>query len=417
MVQHHREAPRLAYLLSQYPKLSEAFIIREIRGLRALGFHIDVASVNAPDRGADGLTAEEVEERERTYYVKRHGLRGALPAHLRTLLGRPGAYLRGWRAVLRHGGLDLRALFYHLMYFTEALMVGVWLAERGQRHVHAHFGMQASTVGLYVKRVFGTGLSITVHGPDVFYAVERYLLADKVREADFIATISHYARSQLMRVSPHRHWHKLVVSRLGVDPQRFAPRPFRAAPEVFEVICVGRLTPAKGQHVLVEAVHRLVGEGRRLRLRLVGDGEDRASLERQVAELGLTEQVVFEGAVNQDRIRDLYAAADAFAIPSFAEGIPVVLMEAMAMEIPCVTTWITGVPELIRNGVDGLLVAPGDGDALAAALARLMDDPGLRQRLGQSGRQRVLAEYDLGRNVARLGEIFRARLASGENGS
>ncbi len=403
-------APALAYLVSQYPKLSEAFIIREIRGLRALGLRIEVASVNAPDRGGAGLTGEEAEEAARTYYVKRHGPRGALAAHLAALWCRPGAYLRGWRDVLRHGGLDAAALFYHLMYFTEALMVGRWMQRHGLRHVHAHFGMQASTVGLYVKRVFGVGLSLTVHGPDVFYEVRRHLLADKVRGADFIVTISHYARSQLMRLAPWRYWQRLVVCRLGVDPERFAPRPHRDRPDPFEILCVGRLTPAKGQHLLVAAVHRLVTEGRRVHLRLVGDGEDRASLERQVAELGLAEAVTFEGGVNQDRIRDLYAQADAFAIASFAEGIPVVLMEAMAMEIPCVTTWITGIPELIRDGREGLLVAPSSVSALAAALARLQDDPALRRRLGAAGRQRVLADYHLPHNVARLGELFRTRI-------
>jgi glycosyltransferase involved in cell wall biosynthesis len=212
-----------------------------------------------------------------------------------------------------------------------------------------------------------------------------------------------------MKLSPYEHWSKLVVSRLGVDATVFAPRPSRPSPEVFEILCVGRLTPAKGQHVLVDAIERLAQQGRRVRLRLVGSGIDEPSLRKRAAEIG-QELVVFEGGVNQDHIRKLYAAADAFCIASFAEGIPVVLAEAMAMEVPCVTTHITGIPELIRNGVDGLLVAPSDLDGLVEALAKLMDDAELRERIGKSGRARVLEFFDLQRNAERLASIFRERV-------
>jgi glycosyltransferase involved in cell wall biosynthesis len=213
-----------------------------------------------------------------------------------------------------------------------------------------------------------------------------------------------------MKLSPPAHWSKLEISPLGVDPTAFSPRPFRARPSPFEILCVGRLVPAKGQHILVDAVAELVRAGQAVRLRFVGDGPDRGSLETQVAALGLVEQVVFEGAVNQDRIRAIYAEADCFALASFAEGIPVVLMEAMAMEIPCVTTFITGHPELIRDGIDGLLVPPSNVQALAEAIAGLIADPERRRRLGEAGRRRVMAKYDLETNTQRLAAIFRRRL-------
>jgi glycosyltransferase involved in cell wall biosynthesis len=314
--------------------------------------------------------------------------------------------------VARLGGLDIRSLLFNVMYFTEGLMVGVWMKRIGQRHLHVHLASQGATVGLYVQRVFGFGLSITTHGPDEFYDAEGQYLAQKVAAADFICCISFFARSQLMRLSPYVHWHKLVVSRLGVDAAVFAPRAARAAPEPFEILCVGRLTPSKGQHLLISAMERLAQQGRKLRLRLVGDGPDAGSLREQAARLDDASAVVFEGAVNQDRIRELYRMADVFCIPSFAEGIPVVLMEAMAMEIPCVSTHITGIPELIRNGVDGLLVAPSDLDGLIAALSDLMDDAELRERLGKSGRQRVLEDYDLSRSVQNLAAIFAERVGA-----
>jgi glycosyltransferase involved in cell wall biosynthesis len=169
--------------------------------------------------------------------------------------------------------------------------------------------------------------------------------------------------------------------------------------------------PAKGQHVLIAAVDLLVKMGRKIRLRLVGSGPDRESLEREVVRRGLGDHVIFEGAVNQDHILEFYAQANAFVLASFAEGIPVVLMEAMAMEIACISTSIAGIAELIRNGVDGLLVAPSDEDALAAAIDALLNDLALRRLLGVAGRNRVIERYNLNCNVARLARIFTKHLA------
>jgi len=193
-----------------------------------------------------------------------------------------------------------------------------------------------------------------------------------------------------------------------VDPQAFAPQPRadRSAGEPFRIVSVGRLAPAKAYHLLIAAVARLVEKSRKVELTIVGDGPERRSLEEAVSQRKLDDIVRLAGPCNHDHVIDFYARADAFALASFAEGVPVVLMEAMAMEIPCVATWINGVPELIRNGIDGLLVPPADEEALADALEKLIDDPALGARLGASGRRRVLDLYNLERNSARLGDTF-----------
>ncbi len=407
----------LAYLISTYPTLSMTFVLREVLALRELGFRVETASINPPDRPANRLTPIEADEAKRTYYVKQHGLSGATVAKLQTVFANFRGYWRGVALAFRLAGLDLRRLYLNLMYFIEALMVGQWMKRKGLRHLHVHLASQAASVGLFVRTVFGFGYSLTVHGPDEFYDAERQMLAEKIRAADFLCCISSFARSQLMMLSPHEHWSKFVVSPLGVDPETFAPAPKpdarsagSAHGETFEILCVGRLIPAKGQHILIDAVERLMQEGRQVRLRLVGSGPDETSLREHAARSTAGECVVFEGAINQDRIRDFYAAADAFCLPSFAEGLPVVLMEAMAMELPCVTTHIAGIPELIRDGVDGLLVPPSDLDALVKALARLMDDAEMREQLGKIGRARVVDLYDLRRNVERLATIFIERL-------
>ena len=404
--------PALGYLTSQYPMLSMIFVLREVVQLRRSGFRIETASISRPDRPADAMTAEERDEASRTYCLKAHGLAGAIASHISALLSHPIQYLRAWGLAFRLARLDVRRLLFNIAYFTEALMVGRWMTEKSLRHLHVHLASQSATVGMFVKRVFGVGFSITVHGPDEFYDAKGQYLREKVEAADFVCCISHFARSQLMQLSPYEQWSKLVVCRLGVDPQVFAAVERTGGTPPFRILCVGRLTPAKGQHLLVDAVARLVAEGRAVHLHLVGAGVDRDSLQRHIDRLAVATSVTLEGAVNQDRIRAFYSMADCFCIPSFAEGIPVVLMEAMAMEIPCVTTHVMGIPELIRNGIDGLLVPPSDLDGLVDALKSLIDDPLLARRLGASGRERVLARYDLAANVELLAEQFRTRVAS-----
>jgi len=401
---------QVAYLVSEYPRISHTFILREVRRLRELGFEIHTASINHPDRPPEKLTGQEREEAAATFMVKPAGISAALSAHLAAIARRPLKYLAAMMFALRLGGTDLKKLLYGMFYFVEAVMIGEWMRAAAVRHLHVHFATPASTVGLIAARAYPIGLSLTVHGPDEFYDAPGYCLAEKIAGASFICCIGMYARSQLMKLSPPEQWGKLEVAPLGVFLDEFAPRAAHAGSDRFEILCVGRLVAAKGQHILIAAVDRLVREGRRVRLRLVGDGPDRSALQEDARRRGLDGAVVFEGSVNPDRIRPIYEAADVFALASFAEGIPVVLMEAMAMEIPCVATFITGIPELIRDGLDGLLVAPSDDAALANALRRLMDDTELRRRLAQTGRRRVVEHYNLDLNIARLGEIFRRRL-------
>lgn len=403
---------RMAYLSAQHPMLSMIFIVREIAALEQLGFDIEIASVNNSDRPRDKLTTIEAAQADKTYYIKAHGLAGALAAHAHTLFTRPLRYLRGWRYAMSLAGLDLRALAMQGVYLSEALMLGRWMQRRRLVHVHVHLGSQPATVGLLAKQVFDIGFSITVHGADEFYDAWRQHLAQKVAHADFIVCISDFARSQLMFCSESRHWHKLVVSRLGIDVTLFQPRPYTRtrAEEPFHILCVGRLSPAKGQQLLIEAVARLRGMGRPVTLDIVGAGANRAVLEGLVQEHRVADAVTLSGAVNQDRIREHYARADCFAMASFAEGVPVVLMEAMSMQIPCVTSHITGIPELITHDETGLLTPPSNVAGLVEQLDRLIADPALGRRLGEAARRQVQQHYDLQGNAVKLAAIFAERV-------
>jgi glycosyltransferase involved in cell wall biosynthesis len=398
---------KLAYLVSQHPAINHAFMLREIARLRQLGFQIVTASIAGPDRPLDRLTAEERAECETTFYVKRAGAAGAAKAHWRTLLTHPLRYMRTALYALRLGDWSPRRTLSAWFYFVEAVIVGEWMRRKQVNHVHIHY---SSTVGLIAVRLFPITMSITFHGPDEFNDPAGFRIAQKIEACVFAGGISNYARSQLMKSCDYAQWSKLEVTPLGVDVSVFNPRPFRAVTPVFRMVCAARLAPVKGQHVLLAAVETLVRAGRKVSVHLAGGGPDRASLEQDVEARGLRGHVIFAGLLNQDDLRQLYRDSDAMVLASFAEGVPVALMEAMAMEIPCVTTWITGVPELIENMKDGLLVAPGDEHALAEAIARLMDDPDLRLKLGRAGREKVLEKYDLNRNGGRLAEVFRRRV-------
>jgi len=398
-----REQIRIAYLVSQYPAVNHTFILREIRQLRCMGFEIHVASIRAVDRAYEHLSLEEQEEQREAFYIKPAGIGAALRANFAVLFFRPFSYFRGLAYSLRLAGSSLNAMVFNLFYFVEAVVFVNWMLRERLSQIHMHF---SSTVGLIAQRIAPMRTSVTIHGPEEFADPGAFYLRQKIQAFDVICAISQYGRSQLMQLSDPSHWHKFRVSRLGIDPSVYAPRPFRDNPP-FEILCVGRLSPVKGHQVLIGALDRLVREGRPVRLRLVGDGPSREALQSEVARRSLNRHIVFEGALNAERVLALYRQAHIFALPSFAEGIPVVLMEAMAMEIPCVTTWITGIPELIRNEIDGLLVPPSGEEELAVALTRLLDDSELRMRIGRSGRRRILEYYDLNRNTAVLATILR----------
>ncbi len=402
--------PRLAYLLSIYPAISHTFFLNEIAGLRDLGFPIDVASINKPDWPAGTGSERERSALATTFYLKAMRPSRIVLVLLRILGTRPGVVLRGLRAALQLNGWNLPATGYALFYLLEALLLGDWLRQRGHTHLHIHFGGPVATVGMLASIAWQIPYSLMIHGPEEFYDVEKFHLRQKVEHARFVLCISDYCRSQLMKVSDPAQWGKLHVTRLGVDLRTFAPAPRVNRGSATEIICVGRLVPAKGHLVLLRAVSNLRRNGVDLRLRLIGDGPERAVIESFLTTEKLEASVVLEGALNHEETKQRLAEADIFVLASFAEGLPVALMEAMAMGIPCVSTFVAAIPELIRDGLEGVLVPPSSEQALAAALQRLIGDPDLRRRFAIAARSRVTELYDLQQNVRRLADIMRILL-------
>jgi colanic acid/amylovoran biosynthesis glycosyltransferase len=401
---------KLGYLVSQYPALSHTFILHEVRALRRRGVDIRMVSVRRCDRPLSALNPAEAEEAARTFSVMGAGVLRALLANLRTLVRHPLGYARGLTYAWRLSRGTPRLIAMYTAYFLEGVVAGDYFEQQGVSDIHTHF---SSTVLLLLSRTFRVRYSFTAHGSGEFVDVVGFHLAEKVAGATFVATVSQYGMSQVMNASHPEHWHKIVVLPLGVDVEAFRARgPRQRCPGEFRLISVGRLSAPKGYPILVEAVSLLRERGRAVTLTLVGEGDQRGVVESSIALHGLGEWVRLAGACNHEQIVDYYDRSDAFVLSSFLEGVPVVLMEAMAMELPCIATWITGIPEIIERDAEGLLVPPASASAIADAVERLMDDPEAAQRLGAAARAKVVGRYHLERNVAHLVDEFRVRLQS-----
>jgi glycosyltransferase involved in cell wall biosynthesis len=319
-------------------------------------------------------------------------------------------YLRGLTFALRLGRGSPRRIAYHLAYFAEAILVGRYMRRCGITHLHASF---SATVALIAAHTFPVTMSFGVYGYGELHNPSETHLSERIQGSLFIRSISRHGVGQLMLSCDRSEWSKLIYVPLGIDANEFAPTPRRNFSETAHLLCVGRLAPEKGQALLLDAMAALQGHGHSLHLRFVGDGPDCAFLERRAAELGIASNVEFCGWVDQPRLLSLYAETDLFVLPSLAEGIPMVLMEAMAMQIPCVAPCITGIPELIEHGVDGMLFTVADVQDLALKVSTLLKSPELCARMGGQARERVIRDYDMARNTSRFAAVLRSQLSRG----
>jgi colanic acid/amylovoran biosynthesis glycosyltransferase len=398
---------RIAYLVGEYPRVSHAFIRREVEGLRDRGVAVSTFSIRPAPRG-ELLTAADRQAAAETWTILPAQWGALAAAHLRAAARSPLRYGATLALALRLSSGGVRAGLWQLFYFAEAIVLWDRLRSQRIKHVHAHFANVATAVSLLVASFGGEGWSwsFTMHGPTEFDDVTRYALAEKVRRARFVACIGDYCRSQLMKLVEPEQWAKLEIVHCGVDPSAYevSDRDHSSGP--LELLCVGRLVADKGQGVLLDALAALRREGIDVRVTFAGDGPERAALQHRAGRLGVAGAVTFEGPVSQDRLRRLYAAADVFCLPSFAEGVPVVLMEAMAAGLPVVSTRVMGIPELVEDGVSGELVPPGRPDSLAAAIRKLTAEPERRAALGRAARARVVAQYDVRTWVAALHGLY-----------
>lgn len=400
---------KVAYLINQYPKVSHAFIRREIRALEDAGAAVERISLRGWNEALSD--ADDAAERARTAYVLRERPLAIAAAVLTALWHNPRGFLAALGDCARLMRRSHRARIYHLIYLAEACVVARWIGVAGVDHLHAHFGTNSAEVALLAHHLTGIPFSFTVHGPDEFDKPESFGLAAKAARASFVCAVSSFGRSQLFRWLRHADWPKVKVVHCGLDRTFLAP-PAEAPPPAGRLVSVGRLSGQKGQLLLVEAAARLVAEGRDLTLVLAGDGEMRPEIERLIAERRLASRVRITGWIGSAEVAAEIRAARALVLPSFAEGLPVVLMEALALERPVITTYVAGIPELVRDGISGWLVPAGDVERLAEAMARALDAPDEAIRaMGRAGRAAVVANHDAAAEAAKLRALFAAAAA------
>ena len=409
----------LAYVISRFPTLVETFILRELEELRRTGWRLHPFSLRLPERGLH-LQTQAGPWLERTGYFTASRLPDLLAANWYALMRRPWLYLSSLWQLARDSGP------YHPLSLARqlaAFYLGVHLADtiRAQKlcHLHAHFGWVAATAAWAAARFADCGFSVTVHGSDLHdpWMTNDFLLA-KLVEARFVVCVSEYHRRRVQELMSHslhyRHAHpRLTVIHSGIEPALLSiPPPLASGQsEAIRLIAVGRLSPEKGHRHLIEAVHLLRERGHRARCTIVGAGPERVHLQRLISALGLSDQVRMVGALKLEQIGELCSRSDIFVQPSLREGLPLAVMEAMARGLPVVASNLAGLPELIADRQNGLLVPAGDAQALANALATLITSPALRLELSARARQTVAERFLISTNVLKLAALFEEALA------
>ncbi len=402
---------RLGYLLNTYPMTSTTFIRREIRALERRGLSVVRLAVR-PDR--QGLVdAEDAAERARTEFVLGGSRARLVLSALARLARRPRRAVEALRLALACARRSEAGALLHLVYLIEAAHVARRAQALGLTHLHAHFGTNAATVAMLARVLGGPPYSVTVHGPEEFDRPVALALREKIARAAFVAAVSSFGRAQLWRWAAPGDWGKVQIVPCGIEPSAFAT-PAPPPPGPVRLLCIGRLAEQKGQLVLIEALARARAARPELTLTLAGDGPMRGALEAAIAARGLGAAVAITGWVDEARVRAELAAHHALVLPSFAEGLPVVLMEAMAAARPVIATWVAGIPELVRPGSDGWLVPAGDAAALAAAMLELAAAPPARlAAMGAAARARALARHDIDAAAERLAALFAGAVSPG----
>jgi colanic acid/amylovoran biosynthesis glycosyltransferase len=385
---------RVAVVCSRYPAVSHAFVVREVRALRDRGLDVHTFTVRRP-REEELLSRADREESARTTALLPPNPLRFTAAHVRALATHPLRYLGTLARSLRLSTGGARALMWRVFYFAESVLLWDECRRRGVRRLHAHFANVGSDVAMLAARLGGPkwSWSFTMHGCTELFSESPHRLPQKIQDAAAVVCNSDFTRAQLMKLVERGDWDKLDVVHCGVEPDALQPPPRRDDNGPLRILCVGRLVPGKGHAVLLDALSQLREEGIYALTTFVGDGPERAQLEQLAEELRL--DVRFAGAVGQDELRAFYEDAQLFCLPTFAEGLGVVLLEAMACGLPVVSSLVMGVPEVVDDGETGLLVRPGRPDLLAEAIERLAAAPDLRERMGRAGRRRVVEEFDV----------------------
>lgn len=397
----------ITYLLLTFPKLTTTFVDREILALREKGIKVQVFSLRRPNGPLSGYQKELQEE---TVYLYPASLSEQIGAHLYFIFHKPLRYFSTFFHLLSRQHPTLLSHHRTLRHFLQGIYTAYRLRSNPGDHIHAHFLNQSATIALIINRMLDVPYSVTVHASGEFFA-SPMMIREKLAEAKFVATCTEYNRDYLAELGKNLLEQKLLVNYHGLDLELFCRHTEKPAdPPV--ILSVGQLRERKGHIYLVQACGILHEQNLDFRCQIIGEGPEREALEKEIERLGLTDHVSLEGALPQEEVMDYYENASLFVLSAVQagdgdrDGIPNVILEAMAMELPVVSTWNSAIPEAVKDGKNGFLVPPKDVESLASALKRLLYDRSLSDRMGLEGRKTVLKQFDPQRNAQQLLDAF-----------
>jgi glycosyltransferase involved in cell wall biosynthesis len=397
----------LAYLFNWYPLPSQTALRREVVALEELGVPLHRFSL----RRYEGELVDESDRAEwgRTRAVLDAGAIRIMGAVLRTAIMRPRAFVRALGMAIRVGWVDDRGLVRTLIYLAEACVLLKWLGELGVEHLHTHYGTNSATAAMLCRILGGPSYSFTMHGPEEFDAPRATCLREKIRHAALVVAISEFTRSQLYRWADYSDWAKIHVIYVGVSPMflEHGPAPI---PSAARLVNIGRIAEQKGQAILIQAMARLRELGHDFELVMVGDGPMRGEIEQLIDQFGLRRWIRITGYLSNQGVFQELLAARVLVLPSFAEGLPGVFFEALALGRPVISTYIAAHPELIKPGVNGWLVPAGAVEPLVDAIANaLTADPAELEKLGRAGAAQVAERHNVCTQAKRLADLFSNR--------
>lgn len=399
----------IIYITGSYPRATDTFIQREVSGLRGLGWKVLPYAVRRP--GNEHINIQAVsDERQLTTYLLPFRFWALLGLNIAWVVRKPVRYLQALKLAFSTRKPGLKGLAFQLAYFLEASVLASDLLKKDAAHLHNHLGDASATVAMLAAKLANVGFSMTIHGPHIFFDPVNWALREKVAQAEFVVCISDFCKSQMMLFSESSDWQKLCVVHCGVNVNEYLWRTPREAGNT--ILYVGRLAAEKGIMILFDSFVDLLKNIPEAKLRLAGDGEDRSKLQDRVLELGLSDHVTFLGYCSQDLVREELESSDLFVLPSFAEGVPVSLMEAMAIGVPVVSTFVGGVAELVVPNQTGILVAAGNSEHLTKGMLEALTDGNVRKKLSLAARKKVEEEFELRAQVTQLSALFAGRQRS-----
>lgn len=395
---------KVGYLVGIYPRVTHSFIRREILALETMGIEVERFSIRRPLEKL--VDQEDLKESEKTRTVLDIGIFGLVFSLLKIFFSKPISFIKALIFTIRIALNADRGIIKHLAYFTEACVLLNWCSKLNVSHIHAHFGTNGATVVLLCHLLGGISYSFTVHGPEEFDRVESISLPEKIKYAAFVVAISTFAKSQLYRWCSYKEYSKIHVVRCGVD-EMFLNFPHHSFPDEPRLVCVGRLCTHKAQLLIVEAASQLIAEGLDLKVVLVGGGSIEQELEELIEQLKLTNYVEITGWVSGSEVQKQILNSRAMVLPSFAEGLPVVIMEALGLGRPVITTYIAGIPELVESGVSGWILTPGDVEQIKMAMKEALTLPISQiEEMGKNGAKRVAELHDSRQEAQKLAQLF-----------